>query len=115
MVSIPFGRRVFYETSMLLSFQGMLVVESEVVTDQKILLNLWKHECTRVIADRFISSTDKEWFEKTIKIVADEDLGQEVASLMNDEPYFVDFLRDAPEMTGNAFCFSFLTPFPSFF
>ena len=78
----------------------MLVAENEIVTDRKVLLNLWKHECTRVIADRFISSADKDWFEKTIKIVIEEDLGQDVASFMDAEPYFVDFLRDAPEMTG---------------
>lgn len=80
----------------------MLVVDSDVVTDNKTLLNLWKHECTRVISDRFISSTDKEWFEKAIKNVAEEDLGPELAALMDDEPYFVDFLRDAPEMTGTS-------------
>ena len=78
----------------------MLVAENEIVTDRKVLLNLWKHECTRVIADRFISSADKEWFEKTIKMVIEEDLCQDVASFMDAEPYFVDFLRDAPEMTG---------------
>ena len=78
----------------------MLVAESEIVTDENILLNLWKHECTRVIADRFISSTDKEWFEKAIKLVLEEDLGQDVAAMVHAEPYFVDFLRDAPEMTG---------------
>ena len=77
----------------------MLVVDCEVVTSQKILLDLWKHECTRVIADRFISSTDKDWFEKTVKIVVEE-LDQEVAASIAMEPFFVDFLRDAPEITG---------------
>ena len=76
------------------------MVESEVVSDQRTLLNLWKHECTRVISDRFISPADKEWFEKAVHIVAEEDLGAELAALVHAEPYFVDFLRDAPEMTG---------------
>ena len=80
--------------------KGMLIAESEVVNDQKTVLNLWKHECTRVIADRFISLADKEWFEKAIKLVLEEDLGHEVASTVDAEPFFVDFLRDAPEMTG---------------
>jgi len=82
-------------------WQGMLIAENEVVNDQKTVLNLWKHECTRVIADRFISLADKEWFEKAIKLVLEEDLGHEVASTVDAEPFFVDFLRDAPEMTGD--------------
>ena len=78
----------------------MLVIDSDVAVDKKVVLNLWKHECSRVISDRFISSADKDWFEKAIKDIADEDLGRETTSLMDAEPFFVDFLRDAPEMTG---------------
>ena len=29
-----------------------------------------------------------------------ENLGEEIAAKMPEEPYFVDFLRDAPELTG---------------
>jgi len=32
--------------------------------------------------------------------VADEECGAALASEMDAEPYFVDFLRDAPEATG---------------
>ncbi len=78
----------------------MLVVDSEIATTQKVVLNLWKNECSRVIADRFISLADKEWFEKAMKLIAEEDLGHELSSLIDREPYFVDFLRDAPEATG---------------
>lgn len=84
------------------------MIDSDVAVDKKVVLNLWKHECSRVISDRFISSADKDWFEKAIKDIVDEDLGREVASLMDAEPFFVDFLRDAPEMTGkylNILCY----------
>ena len=70
------------------------------MTSAKILLNLWKHECCRVIADRFINQSDKDWFEKALKQVAEEDYGDDKAALLDAEPYFVDFLRDAPEPTG---------------
>ena len=50
-------------------FQGMLVGKSETVNSTKVLMSLWKHECFRVIADRFTSFEDKEWFEKTLKQV----------------------------------------------
>ena len=34
-------------------WQGMINTLASVVVDEKILLSLWKHECTRVIADRY--------------------------------------------------------------
>ena len=53
-------------------FQGMLVATNEIVTNVGLLMSLWKHECYRVIADRFTEMTDKDWFEKTIKQVGSE-------------------------------------------
>ena len=79
----------------------MLIVNSEVLKDKKTLLNLWKHECTRVIADRFTNKPDKDWFEKALTNVIEDDYGSEALSLVDSEPYFVDFLRDAPEPTGD--------------
>ena len=35
-----------------------------------------------------------------LKGVVEEDCGAALASVLEDEPYFVDFLRDAPEITG---------------
>lgn len=78
----------------------MLTVTSEVATTPTIFLNLWKHECNRVIADRFTNQQDKDWFEKAIKQVVEEDFDAETSGLLEAEPYFVDFMRDAPEPTG---------------
>jgi dynein heavy chain len=50
--------------------QGMLNTTNEVITNAGIMMSLWKHECTRVIADRFTEMNDKEWFEKTLKAVS---------------------------------------------
>ena len=79
----------------------MLTVTSEVMTDKKVLLNLWKHECSRVIADRFTNQPDKDWFEKALNNVLEDDFGSEALEMVDAEPYFVDFLQDAPEPTGN--------------
>lgn len=75
-------------------------VTAEVITNEGELLNLWKHECTRVIADRFVNQQDTDWFLKASKLVIEEDISLEAAEQMNEEPYFVDFMRDMPELTG---------------
>ncbi len=47
----------------------MLMTITEVVQTNKVLMSLWKHECFRVIADRFTTQVDKDWFEKALKQV----------------------------------------------
>ncbi|XP_036378537.1 dynein heavy chain 5, axonemal, partial [Megalops cyprinoides] len=82
-------------------WQGILKVTAEVCRSAEVLVALFHHECSRVIADRFTNHKDKEWFEMTLEKVATGDHG---ASLIRDAPrdsYFVDFLRDAPEATGD--------------
>ena len=74
-------------------WEGMLHVESEVCTSNEVILALWKHECTRVIADRFVSAEDKEWFLRCLHQVIEEDMGEAISNLLPEEPYFVDFLR----------------------
>ena len=66
------------------------------------LLRLWKHECKRVIADRFTASDDVTWFDKTLVSLVEEEFGEEKKLLVDcgTDTYFVDFLRDAPEATG---------------
>ena len=82
-------------------WEGMLNVTSEVCNSADILLALWKHECTRVIADRFTTIEDTAWFIKALERISSEELSPELASRLPDEPYFVDFLREAPEATGD--------------
>ncbi|KAF0871450.1 DYH5 protein, partial [Crocuta crocuta] len=83
-------------------WQGMLNVTSEVVKEPDDLLRLWKHECKRVIADRFTVSGDVTWFDKALVSLVEEEFGEEKNPLVacGSDAYFVDFLRDAPEATG---------------
>ena len=63
---------------------------------------MWKHECKRVIADRFTMPEDVEWFDQALATVVGERLvesDKQVVDIGADR-YFVDFLRDAPEATG---------------
>jgi dynein heavy chain len=62
-------------------FQGMLTVTGEVASkDVGLVMSLWKHECYRVIADRFVSQEDKDWFEKSIRQLIEEDCGAQLVS-----------------------------------
>lgn len=67
-----------------------------------MLLALWKHECKRVIADRFTMPEDVEWFDQAVTKLVGDELGEELKSTVDYgvDRYFVDFLRDAPEATG---------------
>ena len=74
-------------------WEGMLHAEADLLTGPEVLLGLWKHECTRVIADRFTNANDKEWFLRCTSRVVEEELGPDMHDLVPEEPYFVDFLR----------------------
>uniref|UniRef100_A0A4W6EPU5 Dynein axonemal heavy chain 5 n=1 Tax=Lates calcarifer TaxID=8187 RepID=A0A4W6EPU5_LATCA len=83
-------------------WQGMLNTSAEVVNSVSVLLALWKHECKRVIADRFTMPEDVEWFDQSLAKLVEEELGEEHKNIVDYQVdrYFVDFLRDAPEATG---------------
>ncbi|KAI7806102.1 putative dynein heavy chain 5 [Triplophysa rosa] len=83
-------------------WQGMLTVTAEVVNLPDVLLRLWKHECKRVIADRFTAPEDVAWFDCTLAKLVEDELGvkERVIVDVGVDTYFVDFLRDAPEATG---------------
>ena len=79
---------------------GMIGTQPNVITTEDMTVKLWRHEITRVIADRFISDLDKDWFDTELLLVVRAELGPEYEAMARDGQYFVDFLRDAPEPTG---------------
>ncbi|XP_042662867.1 dynein axonemal heavy chain 5 isoform X2 [Tyto alba] len=82
-------------------WQGMLNTTAEVINEPKVLMKLWKHECKCVIADRFTTSEDANWFDATVAKLIEEEF-EETKTYLDPEPdaFFVDFLRDPPERTG---------------
>ncbi|XP_039566951.1 dynein heavy chain 5, axonemal-like [Passer montanus] len=82
-------------------WQGILTVTSDVCQSISVLVALFQHECRRVIADRFISQGDKDWFEDMMRKIVSEEHGQDMFGDKCTELYFVDFLRDVPETTGD--------------
>ncbi|XP_074204733.1 dynein axonemal heavy chain 8 isoform X2 [Camelus bactrianus] len=82
-------------------WQGMLTIKAEECDSIPVLLSLFKHECNRVIADRFVTPDDEQWFNAHLIHALEENISPDVASYILPEPYFVDFLREMPEPTGD--------------
>lgn len=49
---------------------------------------------------RFVTPEDEQWFNAHIVRAIEENVSLEVTSYIHPEPYFVDFLREMPEPTG---------------
>ncbi|OAD58895.1 Dynein heavy chain 8, axonemal [Eufriesea mexicana] len=82
-------------------WEGILRIERAECDTRSRLLKLWEHECTRVIADRFTSAEDTQWFKSTLRRTAEKMLGSDFSFYIPVETYFVNFLREPPEPTGD--------------
>ncbi|XP_017684619.1 PREDICTED: dynein heavy chain 5, axonemal isoform X3 [Lepidothrix coronata] len=82
-------------------WQGMLNTTSEVINEPKVLIKLWKHECKCVIADRFTTAEDVNWFHASVAKLIEEEFEETKALLGHEiDAFFVDFLRDTPTRTA---------------
>ncbi|KAJ3258377.1 Dynein heavy chain 5, axonemal [Boothiomyces macroporosus] len=77
--------------------EGMLISNNDSISNEKLLLNLWEHECSRVLPDRFITAEDVEWFNKALVNMVQKEFGDDMAAVVSQKSYFVDFLREPPE------------------
>ncbi|XP_056155233.1 dynein axonemal heavy chain 5 [Lampris incognitus] len=80
-------------------WQGILMVRSEVCDSCQLLAALFHHECTRVIADRFTDPKDTNTFSAIVEKITVEVHGSALTEHAQWDSYFVDFLREAPEVT----------------
>ncbi|EER20102.1 axonemal dynein gamma heavy chain, putative, partial [Perkinsus marinus ATCC 50983] len=78
-------------------FQGVMDTPLEVITDESVLVCLWKHECTRVFADKLARTVDKEFVDKVINDFTLQHFGEKLATEHAVTTWWADFLRDAPE------------------
>ncbi|XP_015833540.2 dynein axonemal heavy chain 5 isoform X3 [Tribolium castaneum] len=81
-------------------WQGMIGTLSTVIESEGCMMVLWKHECTRVFSDRFTIEEDKKWFDAELLDLVERELGPAFRTKTEPNPVFVDFMRDAPEPTG---------------
>ncbi|KAK2859784.1 hypothetical protein Q5P01_004404 [Channa striata] len=82
-------------------WQGILTVKPEVCQSSELLSALFHHECSRVIADRFIDAGDRQTFGHIVEKITVEDHGKTLTEHAQWDSFFVDFLREAPEVTGD--------------
>ncbi|XP_061778474.1 dynein axonemal heavy chain 5-like [Nerophis ophidion] len=82
-------------------WQGILAITSDVCQSVEILAALFHHECNRVLADRFTDCSDTQTFSDLLVKITVEDHGKDLTEHIHWDSSFVDFLRDAPEATGD--------------
>lgn len=71
-------------------FQGVLNCSLNVVNTCERFLGLWKHECTRVLADKLCRKSDKDVVEKAINDACEKHYGQALAKAVADTPWYCD-------------------------
>ena len=81
-------------------WEGMLHIDSDTLISVEVLLGLWKHECTRVIADRFTNAEDKEWFDHCLSRVIEEEMGESIRERLPEEPFCGFFKRSSKTNRG---------------
>ena len=79
---------------------GMIGTQAAVIDCPAATIHLWRHEISRVIADRFVTDADKAWFDDCMLSLIRAELGEEMEGMAKNVKYFVDFMQDAPEPTG---------------
>eukprot|EP00928_Gymnodinium_smaydae_P031098 TRINITY_DN22944_c0_g2_i2.p1 TRINITY_DN22944_c0_g2~~TRINITY_DN22944_c0_g2_i2.p1 ORF type:complete len:3465 (-),score=972.42 TRINITY_DN22944_c0_g2_i2:18-9410(-) len=75
-------------------FQGVMECPVNVVKDEVTLVNLWKHECTRVFADKLCREQDKTFVDRAIAQFLPQHFGDALTSQVEERPWFCDMQRD---------------------
>jgi len=79
-------------------FQGMLMVTSRQVKEERDFVRLFAHENHRVFADRLINSEDHAWFDALVQNTATTHLGEaHAASIADGVVVFGDFMVPGAE------------------
>merc|ERR1719482_1093730 len=80
-------------------FQQIMSTPLECVTNKEVLVNLWRHENTRVFADKLARIVDKDFVDKCVQEFATGHFGEDLAGKTRamGELWFADFQRDSEE------------------
>jgi dynein heavy chain, axonemal len=75
-------------------FQGVIRTPKANITNEKVLLKLWRHESERVFCDKLTTLEDKKKFMTQLDLSTEQAFGKMTAKERADPGIFVDFLRD---------------------
>ncbi|MAC17935.1 MAG: hypothetical protein CMC97_06535, partial [Flavobacteriales bacterium] len=75
-------------------FQGIMEAPLAVIKDEATLVSLWKHECTRVFADKLSRMQDKIFIDKTITEFLTSHFGEALAEQNAEQQWWCDFQRE---------------------
>eukprot|EP00931_Biecheleriopsis_adriatica_P081370 TRINITY_DN5469_c0_g1_i3.p1 TRINITY_DN5469_c0_g1~~TRINITY_DN5469_c0_g1_i3.p1 ORF type:complete len:4660 (-),score=1275.41 TRINITY_DN5469_c0_g1_i3:88-14067(-) len=75
-------------------FQGIMETPLTVVTNEERMVGLWRHENTRVFADKLSRQQDKTFIDKCVHEVAVECFGESLAGRTAPTQWWCDFQRD---------------------
>jgi dynein heavy chain len=82
-------------------FQGIQTTPMDSVPNETLLIQLWRHESTRVFADKLARIVDKEFVDKQVQEFCTQHFGEEMAEKTSakvaGETWFADFQRDSQE------------------
>ncbi|KAJ8736205.1 hypothetical protein PYW08_006861 [Mythimna loreyi] len=81
-------------------WEGILFIKREEIQTIKTAIKLWFHECLRVISDRFTTFEDKDWFVENFWKTARQELPEYISEFPEEETFFVNFLREPVDPTG---------------
>jgi len=74
-------------------YQGIMLPPKETMKTPLQLIDLWRHECTRVFSDRLNDVKDKIWFDENLN----ETIGKHFGQKYNDvskKVYWCNFMRE---------------------
>merc|ERR1719160_1459448 len=82
-------------------FQGIQTTPLDSVPNETLLIQLWRHEATRVFADKLARIVDKDFIDKQVQEFCTQHFGEDMAEKTSPkvagETWFADFQRDSEE------------------
>jgi dynein heavy chain len=80
-------------------FQQVMSTPLESIGNKEVLVNLWRHENTRVFADKLARMVDKDFVDKCVQEFATGHFGEDMAEKTRamGELWWADFQRDSEE------------------
>jgi dynein heavy chain len=78
-------------------FQGVMDTPMESLKDENSVVSLWRHEVTRVLADKLARMQDKDFIDKTTTEFMTQHFDEDLSNKNMETTWWADFQRDSGE------------------